>query len=216
MAVVQHQTADQTVNTIADRNNPNIIKFKRDGMIVTVNDAIADPDAGPGVATYLWNKTLNKWLLMSKSTTETMSFQTAELTIGDGKVALPNIPNNNVLWDIYVIDANGIIVAELRLENIIVSPTLISGLGDYNGKKLRFTYAFGSITQQMSTFIEDKILGVNNNIESAISVAKEDFTIQLSTISENITNINENITNVSNTVMDEIGTIADFEGALNG
>lgn len=186
MAVVQHQTANQTVATIAERNNPAIV-LKRDGMILTVTDAIADPDAGAGEATYLWNKTLDKWLLLSKSTTETMSFQTAELTIEDGKVSLPNIPNNNVLWDIYVIDGAGIIVAELRLENIIVSSTLISGLGAYNGKKLRFTYAYGTMTQQMGTYLAE----------------------QLGTVEANISN-------VTNIVINNIGTIAEFEGALNG
>lgn len=187
MAVIQYSTTNQTVATIAERNDPNIVKFKRDGMIVTVSDSIADPDAGTGAATYLWNKSLNKWLLLSKSTTETMSFQTVELTIADGKVALPNIPNNNVLWDIYVMDSAGIMVAELRLENIIVSSTLISGLGAYDGKRLRFTYAFGTLTQQMSTYIDDQLVVVN-----------------------------ENITNVTNVVVNTIGTIAEFEGALNG
>lgn len=191
MAVVQHQTANQTVATIAERNDPNIIPHKRDGMIVTVSDAIADPDAGPGAAIYIWNKTLNKWLLMSKSTTETMSFQTVELTIADGKVAPPNIPSNNVLWDIYILETQapnaGVILAEIRLENIIVSSTLISGLGAWNGKKLRFTYAFGTLTQQMSTYIDDQL-----------------------------TVVNKNITNVTNVVVNTIGTIAEFEGALNG
>lgn len=185
--VITYPTPNLTVATIAERNDPSIIKFKRDGMVVTVSDSIADPDAGTGAATYLWNKTLNKWLLLSKSTTETMSFQTVELTIADGKVALPNIPNNNVLWDIYIIDNAGVIVGEIRLENIIVSSTLVSGLGAYNGKKLRFTYAFGTLTQQMSTYIDDKLVVVN-----------------------------ENITNVTNVVVNTIGTIAEFEGALNG
>ena len=78
MAIVVHSTADVTVNTISDRNS---IVYKRDNMTVTVIDAIADIDAGQGVATYRWNTTLSSWILISKSTTETISFATEEIVI---------------------------------------------------------------------------------------------------------------------------------------
>lgn len=161
-----HENADQTVDTILDRNN---IEVKRNGMKVTVEDAIADINAGAGIATYIWNQKLNNWLLISKSSTESISFETVEVSISNGMATPPNIPTNNVLWDIYVMDGSTI-VHEIKLEDIIVASTLISGLGAYNGKKLRFTYAYGTITQQIESYINDKV----NILDSAIGTI-EDF-----------------------------------------
>jgi len=195
MAVILYKNADKTVNNITERN---AITPKVDNMVVTVVDAIADVDAGAGVATYRWSESLNRWLLISKSSTETMSFETVELTIAAGKVVPPNVPVNNVLWDLFIVDGD-VIMQELRLSDIIVTSTLISGLGDYDGKKLRFTYAYGSITQQIETYIDDKI-------ESIIGLAPAD----LDTFKE----VSDRIVSIEAGLDTETGNIDDFEEGL--
>ena len=152
MAIVVHSTADVTVNTISDRNS---IAYKRDNMTVTVIDAIADIDAGQGVAIYRWNTTLSSWILISKSTTETISFATEEIAIVNGTVMASNIPVDDIIWDIVVVNG-GIIKAELTLNSLTISLGNISGLSEYNGSALRFSYAYGSITQQLNAVLKTK------------------------------------------------------------
>ena len=159
MAVVLYKNADKTVDTIAERNN---IPYKIDNMVVTVIDAIADPDAGAGIATYRYNAQLGNWILISKSSTETMSFDTEELLISNGEVNPSNVPSNNQIWDIKVIDGD-VIIADIRIEDIDVSATTIQGLGDYNGYKLRFAYAYGSTTQQISTYVDERLSNLTGN-----------------------------------------------------
>jgi hypothetical protein len=154
--IILYKNADKTVSTILDRNN---IQYKIDNMVVTVLDAIADVNAGNGVATYRWSESLSEWVLISKSGIDTMSFQTEELTIGDGKVIPSNVPVNNQLWDISILDGD-VVIAMPRLEDIIVSATLISGLGEWNGYKIRFTYGYGKITQQIETYLDERLTAV--------------------------------------------------------
>ncbi len=162
MAIVVHSTADVTVNTISDRNS---IVRKIDNMTVTVIDAIADIDAGNGIATYRWNAALDSWILISKSTTETISFATEEIVIVNGAVMAANIPVDNIVWDIVVVDGS-LVKAELTLDALIVSLGNISGLSGYNGYALRFSYAYGSITQQLNAVFNTK----SNTIDVGVIV----------------------------------------------
>lgn len=203
MAVIVYKNYDKTVATIADRN---AITAKIDNMVVTVIDAIADVDAGSGVATYRWNDQLNKWVLISKSTVDTMSFETVELTIAAGKVTPPNMPINNVIWNIYVMGVNDEIEAELRLEDIIVSSSLISGLGTYDGKKLRFTYAYGSITQQIETYMNEKLGELTSNAPELLDTFKE--------VADKISDMESTLGGVEAVASGVIGTVDDFEGAI--
>jgi hypothetical protein len=199
MAIVLYKNADRTVDTISYRNS---IDKKIDNMVVTVLDAISDPDAGSGVATYRWSAQLNKWLLISKSTVETMSFETVESNIVAGKVTPQNVPSNNVIWDIYVVDGTTII-SELRLEDVIVTPTLISGLGLYDGYKLRYTYAYGSVTQQITSYVDSKIADLVAGVPADLDTFKE--------VSDKIALIEDSITAADSA----LGTILEFEGALS-
>lgn len=191
MAIILYNTADKTVNTIADRN---AIVHKIDNMVVTVLDAIADVDAGPGWATYKWNVSLNKWLLLSKATIDTMSFETVELVIVDGKVTPPNVPVNNVIWDILVMDGD-IILAELKLEDLAVTPSAVNNLSEFNGKKLRFTYAYGSITSQIESYMDSKI----NELTAAAPIDLDSF---------------KEVADIIQTLTDPTSAVNDFEEAL--
>jgi|694.fasta_scaffold06971_13 hypothetical protein len=198
MAIVLYKNADRTVDTISDRNS---IDKKIDNMVVTVLDAISDPDAGSGVATYRWSAQLNKWLLISKSTVETMSFETVESNIVAGKIIPQNVPSNNVIWDIYVVDGTTII-NELRLEDVIVTPTLISGLGLYDGYKLRYTYAYGSVTQQITSYVDSKIADMVAGAPVDLDTFKG--------VSDKIALIEDSISAADSA----LGNILEFEGAL--
>lgn len=161
--IIRHKTFDTTVNTIDDRNN---IQYKVDHMVVLVKDAISDMDAGPGEATYRYDATGLKWILISKSTTYTMSFGTEELMIIGGSVVPSNIPANNSIWDVLVLDGDNVI-AYPRAEELAITPTSINNLTEYEGKKLRFTYAYGTFTQQMNSVLDERI-GETTDFDEAL------------------------------------------------
>jgi len=191
MAVILYKSANTTVNTIADRN---AIPYKVDHMVATVLDAIADPVAGAGIATYRYNASLDQWILISKSSVETMSFETEELLIVNGAVSPSQIPTDNQIWDVKVVDGN-VIIADVRVEDLTVTPSSVSGLNAYDGYKLRFTYAYGTVTQQMDSYLDAKI-------QELIGTA----TVNYDTLGEIQAIIEASGTNT--------GGVADFEGAL--
>ena len=151
MAIIRHTNFDMTVENIAERN---AITARVDGMMVVVIDAIADADAGAGKAIYRWDATDNNWIMVSKGSVQTVSFATEELIIANGQVSPANIPLNNNIWDISIVE-NDIIKFQPKVEALSISPTVIGNLSLYNGKKLRFTYAYGTITTQMQSIIDD-------------------------------------------------------------
>lgn len=191
MAIVLYQNADKTVQTIAARN---AITQKIDNMVVVVLDAIADINAGAGVATYRWNKTLNSWILISKSSHESIKFATEELLISNGSVVPGNMPTDNQIWGIVVLDGSNII-ADLTIDGLTVTPTLISGLTAWNGYKLRFTYAYGTVSQQVESYINNQIAAVLAGAPGAGDTLNELYNLIMS----------QGV---------QAGSVADFEGAL--
>ena len=191
MAIVLYQNADITVPTISARN---ALTRKIDNMVVVVLDAIADAAAGPGVATYRWSKSLDNWILISKSSYDTIKFATEELLISGGSVTPSNIPTDNQIWGIDVLDGTNII-ANLTMEGLTITPTSISGLAAWNGYKLRFTYAYGTISQQVDSYIKTQIASVIAGAPESADTFKELYDI---------------IVEQGNGA----GAIDDFEGAL--
>lgn len=196
MAIILYQNADKTVADIAERN---ALTYKINNMVVTVLDAIADPDVGAtGIATYRYNEEINAgaggWILISKSTSDTMSFDTEELTIASGEVTASNLPVDNQIWDVHVVDGN-VIIADIREEDLTVSAGNISGLGAYDGKKLRFTYAYGTVTAQITSYVDGAI-------QDLVGSAP----VSLDTLEELATAVQANST--------DVGTLQDFVDAL--
>jgi hypothetical protein len=130
-----------------------------------------------------------------------MSFETVESNIVAGKIIPQNVPSNNVIWDIYVVDGTTII-NELRLEDVIVTPTLISGLGLYDGYKLRYTYAYGSVTQQITSYVDSKIADMVAGAPVDLDTFKG--------VSDKIALIEDSISAADSA----LGNILEFEGAL--
>ena len=164
MAITRYSTFDKTVNTIADRN---AITNKVNHMTVVVKDAIADPSAGSGRAIYRWDAIDEIWILVSKSTFETISFATEELTIVNGEVQLSNFPVNNNVWNAVII-SDQLIYADLNVNLVNVSNSKITGINqDFNGKSLRVTYAYGSVAVQINAAIEDSVdAALLNNVKT--------------------------------------------------
>ena len=191
MAVVLYQNADKTVSTIAARN---AITQKIDNMVVVVLDAIADINAGAGVATYRWSAVLDSWILISKTTSDSIKFATEELLISNGSVTPSNVPTDNQIWGIYVLDGPHV-VADMTIDGLTVTPTSISGLTDWNGYKLRFTYAYGTISQQIDSYINNQIAEILGGAPESGNTLKElyDLIMTQGTVS---------------------GSVVEFEGAL--
>ena len=157
MAVIIFKSANKTVADIAARD---ALSQRPDHMVVTVLNAIDDPSASSGTATYRWNASLSDWILISKASYETMSFDTEELLISGGSVTVSNIPMDNQIWDVKVVDGD-VIIGEPRDEDLTVSGDTISGLGAWDGYKLRFTYAYGSVSQQIIDYVTAEVANVN-------------------------------------------------------
>lgn len=153
MAIISYPSVDKTVNTIGDRN---AIQNKVDNMLVTVLDSIDDQNAGAGVAVYRYSETLDQWILISTENVNSLNFATEELTITNGGVVPSYIPVGNQIWDVVVVDGD-VIVANIPSSGITITPTRISGLTEYEGKRLRFTYAYGTMTAQLEAYIDYKL-----------------------------------------------------------
>ena len=163
MAVTRYSSFDVTVNTIADRN---ALIRKVNHMTVLVKDAIADPSAGQGKATYRWDASDNTWVMISKSTTETISFITEELTIANNEVQLSNYPSDNQVWGGVILNGT-LIVADLDMSAVTVANGKITGLNnDVNGLILRITYAYGTVAAQIGSAIND---GITTSIASLLT-----------------------------------------------
>ena len=163
MAVTRYSSFDVTVNTIADRN---ALIRKVNHMTVLVKDAIADPGAGQGKATYRWDASDNTWVMVSKSTFDTISFITEELTIANNEVQLSNYPSDNQVWGGVILNGT-LIVADLDMSAVTVANGKITGLNnDVNGLILRITYAYGTVAAQIGSAIND---GITTSIASLLT-----------------------------------------------
>lgn len=169
MAVILYKGPNVTVNAIADRN---AISVKHDSMVVTVLDAIADPDAGAGIATFRWLEASSKWILVSKSGTENLNFETEELVISNGSVTPSNVAISGNYWNIAVVNGN-VIEADLKLEDLTAGLNSISGLDDYNGLSLRVTYAYGSIGQQVTDYVTLKVSELSAELDGQSGTVAE-------------------------------------------
>lgn len=176
MANIIHQSSNVTVNDIAARN---AITQKYDNMVATVVDAIADPEAGSGTATYRWNKQLDRWILLSKSTFKTMNFNTDELLITDGVATLLNSPTDNKIWDISIVEGD-VILSQPRMEDLIITASSIGGLSAWDGKKIRFTYAYGDIEPSLNSYIDEKV-GTGTSLSSNFITTNINGSIRVTT-----------------------------------
>jgi hypothetical protein len=140
MAIIISNDGDKTVATIAQRDS--IVK-KFDGMQVTVIDAIADLMVGIGSAGYQWSQALDKWVLMWKTSKDELIFTQEAKTIVGGKVNAEHYPQNALVWSCSIRDTNGVLLEDV--EPSVALKELSIGTTDFDGHRLHYTYAYGSI-----------------------------------------------------------------------
>ena len=175
MAITRHSNFDKTVNTIIDRNN---ITNKVDGMTVIVLDAIADTNVGSGKAVYRWDSSDNTWILISKTSIDTMNFITEEAVVTNSEMNLSFIPVNNQVWNAVLLN-DDIIYADLNVKDVTISMGKITNIpSQYNGMKLRVTYAYGTISSQVTTVIEDTIEAISFD-KFVVDIDNIEFTTNL-------------------------------------
>ena len=161
MAITRHSNFDKTVNTITDRNN---ILNKVDGMTVVVLDAIADTNVGNGEAVYRWVSSDNTWILISKTSIDTMNFITEEAIISNSEMSLSYIPVNNQVWNAILLNGD-VIYTDLNVKDVTIATGKITNIpSQYNGMRLRVTYAYGTLVSQVSTIIENTVKLTGNQI----------------------------------------------------
>ena len=135
-----YNTGDKSVQTIADRD---AITKRFDGMEVTVADASDDVFVGEGMARYKWYVTPARWFLTWKETQDTFSIITETKQILGGNVIANNPPQDGVVWNEYILDANDGIVGEIV--TTAVGNIVNIGTASYDGYYLKFTYGYGHI-----------------------------------------------------------------------
>ena len=161
MAIIIANDGDKVVNTFADMNS---LTAKFDGMEVKVLDSIGDVLTGGGEAGYFWSVSKNKWILAWKTSKDNLTFITESKVIADGKVTAIYPPQSALVWNCYITDSNGLIVAD-------VTPTVITaeidlGSLSYEGMTLSYTYGYGTIQAAVQVELGslqaalDAILGV--------------------------------------------------------
>lgn len=166
--IVRYSNFDKTVATIAERDS---IANKVDGMIVTVMDASADPDVNTGKAVYRWISEDSTWVAIYKGSYESLAFVTEELTITSGAVTASYVPADNIIWDVSIISGDEQ-MAFPRVEEMIFNGSggISLGTSEYDGYKLRFTYGYGSITQQLNSALDAKVSLEDFNIDKTQAV----------------------------------------------
>lgn len=141
-------TGHKIVDTIPLRN---LLVERFDGQEVTVRDATDDPLLGSGSASYKWMASQNRWALMWSDIYPTMSFAHEDLTISNGTATASNVPADGVVWAAYVIDTDGGILQDVK--PAVNFAQLDIGTTDFDGKKLRVSYAYGSTSAQLNVII---------------------------------------------------------------
>ena len=163
MAILIMNDGDKIVNTIADRDS---ITKKFDGMQVTVKDAIADINVGEGEALYQWSADKNRWILIGKDSKDNLEFITETGTLVGGKVTATEVPQSGLVWDCFVKDSNGLIIADITAPSVTVKEINI-GSTAYDGSTLHFTYGYGKIQAAIVSVMGDGgLLSVDTNAPS--------------------------------------------------
>jgi len=156
MAKIVQKGFNKTVQTILDRDAIPADQLI-EGTTVTVENAVDDVDAGQGKATYVYTKA-HGWRLVAKDSYNSVSFTSDKLIISNGEVTPSNIPASGTVWGVQVLDGNEVLadLDQTQLD-LTTDPTKVKGIpAEFNGKTLRLSYGYGSITQQMSVLFEQQ------------------------------------------------------------
>jgi hypothetical protein len=167
MSIIISNDGDKIVNTIAERDAIPVNR-RFPGMMVTVKDAIGDPQTGGGFAKYEWfaDGTNPRWILGQIDNKINLKFVTESKVIQNGTVLADNIPVDGTVWQVRIIDSvTGVILRDAKVT--IDLYTLDIGTLDYDGQILEYTYGYGSFTAQLDSIIyelKDKATTITNPV----------------------------------------------------
>lgn len=152
MSILIANDGSRVVDTIASRD---AIPKRFSGMEVTVRDATADPEFGGGTVTYRWDSQGSRWLPVWSELRPDLSFTTEEKPIVDGQVVADHPPKDQKVWSAFVIHAE---TGEVLADAVptVSSQTLQLGGSQFDGHRLRFTYAYGSMSTQLAQIWSQK------------------------------------------------------------
>ncbi|AEH03592.1 tail protein [Pseudomonas phage PhiPA3] len=163
MGILVANDGDVVVASIAARDE---IAIKRPQMLVLVEDATADPVFGGGSVQYIWDHVALGWSPIWSSRKPNLTFVTEEKVITGGQVTADHVVKDNVVLSAIILDTDNTILSDAVPT---VSGTAINlGTNTYDGKRLHYTYAYGSLTQLIENIWETKadLTYVNTNFAS--------------------------------------------------
>lgn len=180
MAVIKYKGPDLTVANIPARNDIPLQK-RADQMKVAVLDAISDTRVGRGWALYMWSKPRQEWLLLSKEFNDSLNFSEEEKTITGDMVRADFVPLNNLVWDCWIVLADGTVV---DCRPTVDGPIIKIGPdtpGEYDGAKLHYMYCYGSLTAQVAAVTYSRA-----EVDAMIAAVRDDFDRQLAALEASI------------------------------
>lgn len=86
---------------------------------------------------------LNEWILVADKTIANFGYLKETIDLIDSDVFLTKEPLDGVMWDIFIIDENGVILKTLSPKELFLDKNLLYGLNRYKGQTLSLMYAFG-------------------------------------------------------------------------
>lgn len=131
-----------------------MVSPRRDHMTVVVLDATGDPQVLGGKAVYKWNESTATWLLLAKENADTLTFARESKIISNDSVQASYVPANGVIWDVYVELENNVIAQVESSINGSVITIAPDTAGQFDGKRLNFKYAYGTMTQQLDAAMQ--------------------------------------------------------------
>lgn len=147
MAILVANDGSRFVETIAERNAiPVAQRFM--GMRVSVKDATSDPKFGGGTVQYQWDLTVAAWTPVWSERKSDLKFTTENKTIVGGKVTTEFVIKDDQVWCARVVDLSGVILGDAQLT--VSGKELSINTQDYNGMFLHYTYAYGSMTEELN------------------------------------------------------------------
>jgi len=174
MSILIANDGSRVVNTISERN---AIAKRFPGMEVTVNDATGDPEFGGGVVQYQWEALGKRWVPIWSDRKPDLKFATEEKVINGGQVKADHPVKDQKVWSALIIDSE----TGLSLGDAIPVVTVdVLDIGNLNfeGQKLRYTYAYGSMSAQMTEIWEQKVNQAPSDDADARFLRKGDGTWQ--------------------------------------
>lgn len=103
-----------------------------------------------------FDQNVGEWILVADKTVLEFGYAKETIAILDNDIFLEKTPLDGIVWDIFLLDENGMIIDSLTNKEILVNDNLVSGLRKHIGKTLSIMYAFGNVNVTHNSIKKDK------------------------------------------------------------